>query len=704
MQLKLIVITYCLFTIHNNDNTIIMEDSYNNQKKNIFRLSAILYSKTNNVVSNKSIVRKVIEDAIYCCGQEIISLSNLISYINSNYALLFSETEITKIVTDDKSKDRFIYSYKDGELLISLTQSRKNKVTINCQQKTLIDYIEDYLNASNCNVQRSEKRNIILQFLYNVFTSNIEVFKRLLNDGVQSLQALQDYSTSYRKLINEFLYWNNDHKNKAIFDLANYSLEYCMLTNSKNTNFQLQNLKNKNFYLDTNILYRAIGLNGEELKTRTLLFLSKFNSVQENLYISRSTKKEFEDTISFYIDKLGRKKGYKLNSKVILQYISKDSVLHAYHKWSLNRVNNSLEYFRLYLLAELDSLCKKYNIKKDDVYPYDAEKSEEILSKYKIEIQKSCTDKTSLTAEYDAQNILWVERKRGDCSNNLFDTKNYFLSSDKSLYFWDYSRIQSQIPVVMPPSQWIGIILRYIERTDDDYRSFISFLTMKTSEQNINTERIMSIIAGIDEITNDIEFQESLIKNYIESETVDGINQMSEEEIEQSSKSFAEKEFDKRIKSMQKENEEYAKKANQTAETISKQEKDICSLKNQISQLNESIKNKESALHSEMEIELNKYRLYHWRLKKISFWLAILLIMASILFLTFFLDDWEYNYIKQLINFFDSIESETIKEIGKYLIVLPFVFGGYSIYMIIDAISIKAYNHMKCKLFRKSKE
>lgn len=513
MQLKLIVITYCQFTIHNNDNTIIMEDSYNNQKKNIFRLSAILYSKTNNVVSNKSIVRKVIEDAIYCCGQEIISLSNLISYINSNYALLFSETEITKIVTDDKSKDRFIYSYKDGELLISLTQSRKNKVTINCQQKTLIDYIEDYLNASNCNVQRSEKRNIILQFLYNVFTSNIEVFKRLLNDGVQSLQALQDYSTSDRKLINEFLYWNNDHKNKAIFDLANYSLEYCMLTNSKNTNFQLQNLKNKNFYLDTNILYRAIGLNGEELKTRTLLFLSKFNSVQENLYISRSTKKEFEDTISFYIDKLGRKKGYKLNSKVILQYISKYSVLHAYHKWSLNRVNNSLEYFRLYLLAELDSLCKKYNIKKDDVYPYDAEKSEEILSKYKIEIQKSCTDKTSLTAEYDAQNILWVERKRGDCSNNLFDTKNYFLSSDKSLYFWDYSRIQSQIPVVMPPSQWIGIILRYIERTDDDYRSFISFLTMKTSEQNINTERIMSIIAGIDEITNDIEFQESLIKN-----------------------------------------------------------------------------------------------------------------------------------------------------------------------------------------------
>lgn len=91
-------------------------------------------------------------------------------------------------------------------------------------------------------------------------------------------------------------------------------------------------------------------------------------------------------------------------------------------------------------------------------------------------------------------------------------------------------------------------------------------------------------------------------------------------------------------------------------------------------------------------------------IKKITFWLVILLIMASILFLTFFLNDWKYNYVKQLINFFDHIESETIKEIGKYLIVLPFIFGGYSIYMIIDAISIKAYNHMKCKLFWKSRE
>ena len=39
----------------------------------------------------------------------------------------------------------------------------------------------------------------------------------------------------------------NPDKDKAIFDLANYSLEYCIMTNSGNTEFSLDNLKNKFF-------------------------------------------------------------------------------------------------------------------------------------------------------------------------------------------------------------------------------------------------------------------------------------------------------------------------------------------------------------------------------------------------------------------------------------------------------------------------
>lgn len=61
-----------------------MKDIKNVQTQNIFRLSAILYSKTNDIVSNKSIIRRVIEDALYCCGSDIITISELITYIHSN--------------------------------------------------------------------------------------------------------------------------------------------------------------------------------------------------------------------------------------------------------------------------------------------------------------------------------------------------------------------------------------------------------------------------------------------------------------------------------------------------------------------------------------------------------------------------------------------------------------------------------------------
>ena len=46
----------------------------------------------------------------------------------------------------------------------------------------------------------------------------------------------------------------NPDKDKAIFDLANYSLEYCIMTNSGNTEFSLDNLK-INFFILIQISY-----------------------------------------------------------------------------------------------------------------------------------------------------------------------------------------------------------------------------------------------------------------------------------------------------------------------------------------------------------------------------------------------------------------------------------------------------------------
>ena len=109
------------------------------------------------------------------------------------------------------------------------------------------------------------------------------------------------YTEEEKEIINNFLRWDNTDKNIAVFNISSYSLEYCMLTNQKNSNtVRLEDLKNKNFYLDTNIIYRTLGINGDNRKKRSTTFLDKFKEAGESLNISFSTHTEFKESIKFY--------------------------------------------------------------------------------------------------------------------------------------------------------------------------------------------------------------------------------------------------------------------------------------------------------------------------------------------------------------------------------------------------------------------
>ena len=73
----------------------------------------------------------------------------------------------------------------------------------------------------------------------------------------------------------------------------------------------------------------------------------------------------------------------------------------------------------------------------------------------------------------DACNIYLVELKRDGKNVNLFEAKYYFISTDQTLRRWDYQRT-SVTPIVILPSQWLSIVLRYVNRTSDDFKSFVN--------------------------------------------------------------------------------------------------------------------------------------------------------------------------------------------------------------------------------------
>ena len=518
----------------------------------LFRMSAILYARNNSSsISIKQIIRKIVEDALFQnAADKAILLSELVDYINRNYAITLSDDEVTSIIKDQKFVDCFDY-YEDEGLRVSLKHRRRVLIQKeSADNKNLGNYVVDFVNNQHLD---NSKIDVLYQFLYGVFTTNLEGYKQLLKE--RNLLKVDDslFEDEDKLLINRFLDWDDKGKNAAVFNLASYALEYCMLTNKKDALFELDNLKNKNLYFDSNILFRAIGVNGEDRRLRAEQFLSKFSKVRQNLFITKETDTEIKETIDYYITKLNRSTTptAKVNPKVYVETIDIDGFYKLYFKWRINRSDGSVGAFKVHLLAKYDEILSRFNIQKDSIKPYKEDDVEEQLKDYESQILNNNEDKSYSAASFDARNIMWMEYKRNGQNDDIYRVKYFFVSSDQHLRRWDFNRNTNEVPIVMLPSQWLSMVLRYMERSDDDYKSFVCFLNMKVNKPSLSEEQLLYAIEGISEITSDITQQSCLIKSFIKEDFNNELQGLSNEDLQSKAKEYAETEYDKRIKELE---------------------------------------------------------------------------------------------------------------------------------------------------------
>lgn len=684
------------------------------QQRNIFRMAAIIYGRSSQSASLNKSHQRIIDDALYTCGRSSVTLTELIVYIKQEYGFLYSVDEITNIVIKGRDAEQMYYCYPDNnDTIVSLTAEYKNKLSFVCGQKTLYEYIDEYLTLYS--IKSDAAKELILRFLYEMFTSNLEGYKLILHEKRNYLaNENSSYTEKEKEIINNFLNWPDEGKDKAIYDLAGYSLEYCMMTNHKNTSLNIQNLKGKSFYIDTNIIYRALGLNSDNLKTRAHLFLSKFKEVGEFLVVSQSTYLEFIDTIDYYIGKIDSSLHPRVNSKVIYEFISEDSIFHYYHKWCIGRINRDTRYFKDWILSEFDSLCKKYEILHEINCPYNREEKQENIKEYTSSILQSDVEKPETSAEYDAENILWIEEKRKGYGNDIYQVKDFLLSSDNKLRRWDYLRNTNRVPIVMSPNQWLNIILHYVERTSDDYKSFVSFLTLTVRTASLPIDMLSTIISGIAEATSDMEQQQSLVRNFIERNTFDEMDKMSEEELQCDAKEFAMTELEKRIVELESIQHNQVNELIQTRKIIEETQntldvviEDNANERRKIEQERDEEKQAKEVAEkgvADLRQELNTTKLRIWKAIKIAIWGMILLISIICCVLVFIWQDMDWNFMAALVNIIDTLDSESTKQFGNYIITFPIIISGYAVGMIIDAFDTDEYNKQNLRMFWKSKK
>lgn len=640
----------------------------------LFRLAAVLYADNNYEVAPKTIHRKVIESVLLECGAVEYSVHQIIDFIQEQYSITFDEESVKEIVTS-KKEEGFLTNYRNGDLFVCLSEKRKQTLQTKISNKTIDFFISEFQKEFAQLVAKVDSKAILHKFLYDIFSTNTSSFQKLIDSkkdlsGIINLES-SNYNEKEREIINNFLQWDNFEKNKAIFDISSYALEYCMLTNKNGSStIHLDNLKNKSFYLDTNIIYRALGINGENRQKRSQTFLKKFSDSGEKIIISKSTETEFKDGIKGHVDRIRKFDSPRVNSKLFQEVEVQRDIYNFYHKWRIGKTNYNLDLFIAEIYSIYDNFKKEFKIVVDTQKPYDVKdkKVDELLKDYSSSIssfkQKEGNDIIG-SSTIDAENILWIEMKRENKAQNIFDTKYFFISTDQGLRRWDYQR-EDKTPLVLLPSQWMSILLRYLNRTEDDFKSFVNFLNLKNTEVLINSERLHVVLAGIAEMTTSIEQQRTILNNLVENK-FNGVvlRHISNEQLFENAKNYAKHKLETDVENLLKQNEDLTSKQERLSADIEEHKTVVSGEIQQLKDENQGIgkklteKEKENLrLKASLIEKEEKEELKNWQ--RPAKWLSVLggLILLFI-YLIFFNQAWEYNYPYKLIQWIDNCKSTT---------------------------------------------
>lgn len=482
----------------------------------LIRTAAIIYADSNLEARKAITIRRRFIEAIFVMrGNQPLSIQDIIDQLDDELKITFSEDEVREIVSDEQ---HFILIGREKASLDKYQLLSRKYNSLQQKDKDIIgDALNRYLEGKE--VDKEQAKNIVYRYVYFLFNTNTEAFLSLIKGSIKPLAKLPDdlFNNEEIDFINDFLNWDDEQKNLSLYKLSNYCIEYALAVNNSKETVLHAAIRNKSFYIDNALLYRALGINGDQLKRRILTFFKKCIETGQKLYISSISRNEFLETTDYHIDQIKSTTPFGRINPAVFRRIAGNSFYQFYHEWRENRITYGFDTFRAFIKGEYDNLINHFNITEDFKVPFKTDEENDIVDNYVQGIKACKTSKRGSKNDklifYDAQNAYWITCLRNNNDQSVEHTKYYFITSDLKLQAWDYSRDNQCQPLTMLPSQWMALLLKYTSRSNDDYKSFVSFLSIPHEEQAIDDRDMQEIMAGISEITEDLHEQENLVSN-----------------------------------------------------------------------------------------------------------------------------------------------------------------------------------------------
>jgi hypothetical protein len=231
----------------------------------------------------------------------------------------------------------------------------------------------------------------------------------------------------------------------------------------------------------------------------------------------------------------------------------------------------------------------------------------------------------------------------------------------------------------------MSIILRYLECTSDDYKSFVNFLNLKNNEILIDSEKLQIVLAGISEMTASIEQQRTILNNLIENKFNGVISRnTNSEQIFENAKKYAKTELEKQIEELKQSHKKLHSKHTELSSEfdshIKTTSKELQQMKGSTIELGTKLSDTEKenkALKNKLIDKEFKEELWKWQMP--SYLLILLgLVIIGFILLQFCGKTWIYNYSYKIVLWIDTINNTASKNILTWLMYTP-VLGLWNI-------------------------
>ena len=512
---------------------------------------ALMLGDNNASTFNKNL-EKMIALVLHDKYGESLTAVGIIEELKTNYGLDFSESEIVNTIQGKKQNRIICFSEnKDHSLdTYSITPEEKRRIDIKIENSMIQDVIVHFL-SENPDIETTAKdfEVVLKRYFYSVFNSNASTISELLDQRVSSdLEADVEFSDEEKTQINSFLEWNDSDKDKCVYQMVSCCFDYCMMTVKRDKNVYQNIFRQKKFFLDTNIVFRMMGLNRENRKKLIDTFIRKCKDAGIVLLFTNHTRQEINSTIDYRVRQIRElfqhKDPISIESfRLMTSKYYNLSFYEAYAKWCEDPANRVGDYdsFANDLKRQASRILGEFIQKDFDDYQWkradEFGKYCESLKNYKAGRRGYARDEVVQT---DVNNYMFIRHQNEmDGASDFFSTHNYLISADHVLGEWAKKQRPGAVPIVVLPSVWYSLILQYAGRADDDFASFTRFLNFSLVSYDEEDPRKVAILKKVISLDEPKEIKErtiydieqKLLTDYKDCDSVDDIVESSHEFI-----------------------------------------------------------------------------------------------------------------------------------------------------------------------------